>query len=96
MGRLIPAGTGMEYYRNFKVASDPTMHEAQAEEEDDTPIYLEAMAAINARAQQQAASRDAVEETEFEETEEVAEDGFEENFGEESFEEEAMVEEDDF
>ncbi|MFN7943924.1 MAG: DNA-directed RNA polymerase subunit beta' [Blastocatellia bacterium] len=95
MGRLIPAGTGMEYYRNFKVASDPTMHEAQVEEEDDTPIYLEAMAAINARAQQ--AAKAEVEDVEFEEeTEEPAEEGLDENFEGEPFPEEALAEDDDF
>ena len=95
MGRLIPAGTGMEYYRNFKVAADPTMHEAQIEEEDDTPIYLEAMAAINARAQQ--ATKGEVEEVEFEEeTEEPVEESFDENLEGESFPEEALAEDDDF
>jgi DNA-directed RNA polymerase subunit beta' len=46
MGRLIPAGTGMEYYRNIKIAPDPTMHEARAEEVEDTQSYLEAVASI--------------------------------------------------
>ena len=46
MGRLIPAGTGMEYYRNVRVAPDPTMHEARMEEPDETASYLEAMAAV--------------------------------------------------
>ena len=46
MGRLIPAGTGMEFYRNVKVAPDPTMHEARMEEPDETASYLEAMAAV--------------------------------------------------
>src|SRR5262249_3043891 len=51
MGRLIPAGTGMEYYRNIKVAHDPTMHDTRAEEVDDTQSYIDAMvAATNARA----------------------------------------------
>src|SRR5581483_6887244 len=78
MGRLIPAGTGMDYYRNFKVASDPTMHEVPMEEEDEAPIYLEAMAVISARQQPEPE----VDEAEFEEAEEVEEE--EEFFGEEA------------
>jgi DNA-directed RNA polymerase subunit beta' len=35
MGRLIPAGTGMKYYRNVKVADDPTMNQKKEEEYDD-------------------------------------------------------------
>jgi DNA-directed RNA polymerase subunit beta' len=51
MGRLIPAGTGMEYYRRFKVAPDPTMSESKTEEVDDTQSYIDAMvAATTARA----------------------------------------------
>ncbi|HKX27529.1 MAG TPA: DNA-directed RNA polymerase subunit beta', partial [Blastocatellia bacterium] len=51
MGRLIPAGTGMEYYRRVKVAADPTMSEAKVEDVDDTQSYIDAMvAATNARA----------------------------------------------
>jgi len=46
MGRLIPAGTGMEYYRNVKVAADPTMHEVRVEETEDAQSYLEAVAAV--------------------------------------------------
>jgi hypothetical protein len=46
MGRLIPAGTGMEYYRSIKVAADPTMHEARQEEPDEAASYFEAMAAV--------------------------------------------------
>ncbi len=45
MGRLIPAGTGMEYYRQVKVATDPTMTEAKVEEVDDTQSYIDAMVA---------------------------------------------------
>jgi DNA-directed RNA polymerase subunit beta' len=51
MGRLIPAGTGMEYYRNIKVAHDPTMHDTRAEEVDETQSYIDqVVAATNARA----------------------------------------------
>jgi len=34
MGRLIPAGTGMEYYRNVDVERDETIGEAEREEEE--------------------------------------------------------------
>lgn len=33
MGRLIPAGTGMKYYRNVKVKFDPSINQKQEEEE---------------------------------------------------------------
>jgi len=35
MGRLIPAGTGMKYYRNVRIADDPTMNQKREEEYDD-------------------------------------------------------------
>ncbi|HEU5236048.1 MAG TPA: hypothetical protein VFU37_02835, partial [Pyrinomonadaceae bacterium] len=35
MGRLIPAGTGMEYYRNVDVERDETIGEAEREETDE-------------------------------------------------------------
>src|SRR5438128_322129 len=38
MGRLIPAGTGMEYYRNVDVERDETIGEAEREEEDFSEI----------------------------------------------------------
>ena len=38
MGRLIPAGTGMKYYRNVKVEYDPTVNQKKEEEYDDFPI----------------------------------------------------------
>jgi DNA-directed RNA polymerase subunit beta' len=51
MGRLIPAGTGMDYYRRVKISHDPTMKDRQAEEMDDTQSYIEQMvAATTARA----------------------------------------------
>ena len=34
MGRLIPAGTGMEYYRNVDVERDETIGESEREEEE--------------------------------------------------------------
>jgi DNA-directed RNA polymerase subunit beta' len=48
MGRLIPAGTGLEFYRNVRVLPDPTMHEARVEEAEDAQSYLEAVAAVAA------------------------------------------------
>jgi len=48
MGRLIPAGTGMEFYRNVKVAHDPTMQDVKTEEVDDTQSYIEQMVAATA------------------------------------------------
>ena len=38
MGRLIPAGTGMKYYRNVKVADDATMNQKKEEEFEDFPL----------------------------------------------------------
>ncbi len=38
MGRLIPAGTGMKYYRNVKVDFDPTVNQKQEEEFDEFPL----------------------------------------------------------
>jgi DNA-directed RNA polymerase subunit beta' len=35
MGRLIPAGTGMKYYRNVKVDYDPTMNQKVVDEYDE-------------------------------------------------------------
>ena len=37
MGRLIPAGTGMEYYRNVEIARDETMDQARERDLDDFP-----------------------------------------------------------
>ena len=51
MGRLIPAGTGMDYYRRVKISHDPTMKDPRSEEMDDTQSYIEQMvAATTARA----------------------------------------------
>ncbi len=46
MGRLIPAGTGMDYYRNIRVAPDETESANKEEEIEDTQSYLEAMTAM--------------------------------------------------
>lgn len=40
MGRLIPAGTGMKYYRNVKVAYDPTENRKQEDEFDQMDDYM--------------------------------------------------------
>ena len=38
MGRLIPAGTGMKYYRNIQVFDDPTINQRQEEDMDEFDI----------------------------------------------------------
>ncbi len=44
MGRLIPAGTGMKYYRNVKVDHDPTMNQKTPDEYDEEfPIVVGGM-----------------------------------------------------
>lgn len=40
MGRLIPAGTGMKYYRNVKVAPDATENRRQEDEFDEMGDYI--------------------------------------------------------
>ena len=40
MGRLIPAGTGMKYYRNVKVAHDATENRKQEDEFDEMGDYI--------------------------------------------------------
>ena len=40
MGRLIPAGTGMEYYRNVDVDRDETIGEAEREAMEEFPEIL--------------------------------------------------------
>ena len=37
MGRLIPAGTGMEYYRNVEIDRDETIDQARERELDEFP-----------------------------------------------------------
>ena len=37
MGRLIPAGTGMEYYRNVDIDRDETIDQARERELDEFP-----------------------------------------------------------
>ena len=46
MGRLIPAGTGMEYYRNVDVERDETIGESQREELDELPEILGGVEAL--------------------------------------------------
>ena len=40
MGRLIPAGTGMKYYRNVKIAPDATENRKQEDEFDEMGDYI--------------------------------------------------------
>src|SRR4029077_9200603 len=40
MGRLIPAGTGMKYYRNVKVAPDATENRKVEDEFDELAEYI--------------------------------------------------------
>lgn len=40
MGRLIPAGTGMKYYRNVKVAYDATENQKPTDEYDEMGDYI--------------------------------------------------------
>jgi DNA-directed RNA polymerase subunit beta' len=46
MGRLIPAGTGMEYYRSMKLESDTEDEDFAQEEEDVFDVDLSAKAAV--------------------------------------------------
>jgi DNA-directed RNA polymerase subunit beta' len=68
MGRLIPAGTGMEYYRNVEIARDETIDQARERDLDDFPDIVGGhdMAAPPAREPLAAAAGDG-------EVEEVAE-----------------------
>lgn len=43
MGRLIPAGTGMKYYRNVEIEYDATMNKKEEREYDDIPIITGGM-----------------------------------------------------
>ena len=43
MGRLIPAGTGMAYYRSIRIEPDATENSNREDEIEDTQSYLEAM-----------------------------------------------------
>ncbi len=45
MGRLIPAGTGMEFYRNVRIPDDATARELKVEDIDDTQSYIDAVVA---------------------------------------------------
>jgi DNA-directed RNA polymerase subunit beta' len=40
MGRLIPAGTGMKYYRNVEVPPDPTENRKEEDEFDEMSEYI--------------------------------------------------------
>ena len=43
MGRLIPAGTGMKYYRNVKVEHDPTVNQRVEEELEEYAAMTEGL-----------------------------------------------------
>ncbi|MBX7169773.1 MAG: DNA-directed RNA polymerase subunit beta' [Pyrinomonadaceae bacterium] len=43
MGRLIPAGTGMKFYRNVEVDYDPTVNQKEEREDDFIPIITGGM-----------------------------------------------------
>ncbi|MFN7623827.1 MAG: hypothetical protein ACK5RS_11845, partial [Acidobacteriota bacterium] len=45
MGRLIPAGTGMDFYRNVRIPDDATAREMKVEDIDDTQSYIDAVVA---------------------------------------------------
>ncbi len=49
MGRLIPAGTGMEFYRNVKISPDPTMTETRHEPEDAQSYLLDQLSGLSTR-----------------------------------------------
>ena len=49
MGRLIPAGTGMEFYRNVRISPDPTMTESRHEPEDTQSYLLDHLSGISTR-----------------------------------------------
>ncbi len=49
MGRLIPAGTGMEFYRNVKISPDPTMTETRHEPEDAQNYLLDQLSGLSTR-----------------------------------------------
>jgi DNA-directed RNA polymerase subunit beta' len=77
MGRLIPAGTGMDYYRSVKIEPDETESGSREDEIEDTQSYLEAMSAMVGLRQPTAVPdpvQDSDEEEMVEEPEEVVEE----------------------
>jgi DNA-directed RNA polymerase subunit beta' len=47
MGRLIPAGTGMEFYRNVRIPDDATAKETKVDDVEDTESYIDAVVAAS-------------------------------------------------
>lgn len=43
MGRLIPAGTGMKYYRNVKIEFDPSINQKAEEEYEEYSALTEGL-----------------------------------------------------
>ncbi|MBK9709042.1 MAG: DNA-directed RNA polymerase subunit beta' [Acidobacteria bacterium] len=96
MGRLIPAGTGMDFYRRVKIAHDATMSEFKAEEVDDTQSYIDAMVAASTAARTVQETEPDYDEAAFEDELEVdLEDSLEPEDEVETEEEEFSFEEDD-
>jgi DNA-directed RNA polymerase subunit beta' len=93
MGRLIPAGTGMDYYRSVRIEADDTESANREDEIEDTQSYLEAMSAMVGLRPNQA--QEAVEDMDDEVVEEVEEfvDESEEFVEEPAY---AIEEDDDF
>jgi DNA-directed RNA polymerase subunit beta' len=93
MGRLIPAGTGMDYYRSVRIEADDTESANREEEIEDTQSYLEAMSQMVGLRPNQA--QEAVEDVDDEVVEEVEEfvDESEEFVEEPAY---AIEEDDDF
>jgi DNA-directed RNA polymerase subunit beta' len=94
MGRLIPAGTGMDYYRSIRIEPDATENSNREDEIEDTQSYLEAMSAMVGL--RPSAAQEQVEDTDDEEVVEEVEEfvGDSEEFIEEPAY--AMEEDDDF
>ncbi len=93
MGRLIPAGTGMDYYRSIRIEPDATENSNREDEIEDTQSYLEAMSAMVGL--RPSAAQEPVEEVDDEVVEEVEEFvGESDEFVEEPVY--AMEEDDDF
>jgi len=47
MGRLIPAGTGLEFYRNVSIPDDATARETKVDDSEDTESYIDAVVAAS-------------------------------------------------
>ncbi len=73
MGRLIPAGTGMKYYRNVELEKDSTMKEQEERFEDD---FASIVGGFDLPVPDPTPVEEVVEEPEFEEEEPVFDDDF--------------------